>query len=80
MNSLKSASLWIIFFLIFIVVFTQSWHDEQSEKITLSQWIDYAKAKVVKTALDRGNVLEGKLSENGVERNYQVNYVPGQEE
>ncbi len=80
MNSLKSASLWIIFFLIFIVVLMQSWHETPVTKLKTSQWIQYAKAgKLAGTAEDRGNVITGQYKENGDLKDYQVNYLPGQE-
>jgi len=83
MGTLKSASLWIIIFLLFIVVFLHSWQGEQRTALTLTEFFQKAENKQVVSALDRGGVIEGEFlnpADGKTRVPYEVNYIQGQED
>ncbi|MCX7015993.1 MAG: ATP-dependent zinc metalloprotease FtsH [Candidatus Sumerlaeota bacterium] len=82
MSTLKSASLWIIIFLLFILVFMRSWQGEQRQELTLTQFLEKARAGQVKSAVDSGGTIEGEYispTDKNTRVPYQVRYIQGEQ-
>ncbi len=61
MNALKSATLWIVLFLVVILMFVQMTGKEQTAQLNLSQVLELAdQNKLHGVVTDRDGKLEGK--------------------
>ena len=82
MNGLKSATFWIVLFLLFIWMFvTVSSHD-QPEKLNISKVLDLAKnGKIADKILDHQGRLEGKYKvSDDTKKPFVAQYLDGQSE
>ncbi|MCX7963021.1 MAG: ATP-dependent zinc metalloprotease FtsH [Candidatus Sumerlaea chitinivorans] len=80
MNGLRSASLWIIIFLVFILMFIQFSEKEPPKKLDATKVIELAKQKKLIEVVDKGGKLVGQYREAGDAKvNFTSQYLPGQE-
>ncbi|OPZ22869.1 MAG: ATP-dependent zinc metalloprotease FtsH [candidate division BRC1 bacterium ADurb.BinA364] len=82
MSTFKTASLWLIVFVIFIAIFFKTKNAEQPAMLTLAQFFEYAEAqpaRIVK-AIDRNGTINGTYKDkDGRDAAFQTSYLPGQE-
>ena len=67
MKGLSSASLWIVIFLVFILLFMRLNHQDQATILSESDWRTYAETGRIKSATDKQGVIEGEYLPPGVE-------------
>ena len=81
MNGLKSATLWIVIFLVFILMFMQYGEREQPKKLDLTKVVELAEAKKLTKVVDKGGKLEGQYLDAGEAKiQFVSQYLPGQEQ
>jgi cell division protease FtsH len=80
MNGFKSATLWIVIFLVFILMFMQYGEREQPKKLDLSKVVELAQQKKISKIIDKGGKLEGQYIDAGDAKiQFVSQYLPGQE-
>lgn len=82
MNGLKSATLWIVIFLVFIMMFVKYNDRKQPTQLNLTEVIAYAQKKRLKDpVVDRGQELQGFFKDDaGNEHAFVSKYMKGQEQ
>ncbi len=80
MNGLKSATLWIVIFLVFILMYMQYNDKEQPERVDLTKITQLAESKqITGKVLDKGGRLEGTyLDKAGKQKAFFTEYLPGE--
>lgn len=79
MNGLKSATLWIVIFLLAILAFIQFKSIEQVDQIELSRFIEYAKNGKVLNVEDKEGKMQGIYrDETGKPKQFRTEYLPPQ--
>lgn len=80
MNGLKSATLWIVIFLVFILMFMQYGEREQPKKLDLTKVVELAQQKKILKVVDKGGKIEGQYVDAGDAKiQFVTQYLPGQE-
>jgi cell division protease FtsH len=81
MNGLKSATLWIVLFLVFILMFVNMTSHEQPDRLNISQVLTFAtEKKIAGKVIDRDRKLEGEfIDANGKKKQFVTSYLTGQE-
>lgn len=80
MNGLKSATLWIVIFLVFILMFIKYNERDTPTVLNLTKVTALAKEHKIKEVNDKGNEIDGKyINEQGVEAKFTAKYMSGQE-
>jgi cell division protease FtsH len=82
MNGLKSATLWIIIFLVFIMIFVRYGDKKSTQQLNITKVLQLAQAGKLKDSVkDRGGELEGTWTDDaGNDVAFTSKYLPGQEE
>ncbi|PKO17117.1 cell division protein FtsH [candidate division BRC1 bacterium HGW-BRC1-1] len=80
MNGLKSATLWIVIFLVFILMWVQYSDKEQPQKIDLTQVTQLAQSgKITGKVTDKEGRLEGTYTnDEGKPQSFTAEYLPGE--
>ena len=80
MNGLKSATLWIVIFLVFILMWIQYNDKEQPDKIDITKVVQLAEAgKIAGKVTDKGGRLEGNtVDAAGKQKPFVSEYLPGE--
>ncbi|MCX7019309.1 MAG: ATP-dependent zinc metalloprotease FtsH [bacterium] len=79
MNGLKSATLWIVIFLVFILMFVNYNSKEQVETIDITRFVRLVQEMKVKKVVDKDGDLEGIYkTDDGTEKKFLSRYLPGQ--
>ena len=80
MNGLKSATLWIVIFLVFILMWVQYNDRVQPDKVDLTKVEQLAAAKkITSKVVDKGGRLEGTyLDSGGKPKDFVAEYLPGE--
>ncbi len=80
MNGLKSATLWLVLFIVFIGMFVQMTSKEQAEQISITQVLKLAQnEKIVGKVEDREGSITGKYTnEEGKNVDFESDYLPTQ--
>ncbi|MFH0793233.1 MAG: ATP-dependent zinc metalloprotease FtsH [bacterium] len=79
MVGFRSATLWIVIFLLFILFFYKYSNQERPKEITIAEWLDYGKAGRIIEAKDRTGRIDGKFMGNdNKEVTYLTEYSSGQ--
>lgn len=81
MNGLKSATLWIIIFLVFILMYIKMNEKEPPRSLPVTQWIQLAKkGQMDGKVIDKGRELQGTFKDtNGKPVRFTTKYYTGQE-
>ncbi|MBX7247009.1 MAG: ATP-dependent zinc metalloprotease FtsH [Candidatus Sumerlaeaceae bacterium] len=84
MNGLKSATLWIVIFLVFVLMFIKFNDKDQTETKNINQFIELASSGAIKgKVIDRSGVIEGTFtdkSDKDKEKRFVTKYKQGQED
>lgn len=84
MKGFSSATLWILIFLAFILVWVKFSNHEQVDPLSISEFLQAAEAQLIITAEDHEGTLKGqyykteKDKKNGLKRAYRAEYLAGQ--
>ncbi len=86
MKGLSSATLWIVIFLVFILLFLQYQNQENVEDLSLMAWRQKAEQGLILTANDKEGRITGRYYPTAEARqeeqasHYRTEYLPGQAE
>ncbi len=81
MNGFKSATLWIVIFFVFVLMFMQYGEREQPKKLEITKVVELAQEKKLTKVVDKGGKLEGQyLADGDAKIQFVSQYLPGQEQ
>ena len=80
MKGLSSATLWIVIFLVFILLFMRFNRPDKPVELSIGDWINRIKAGQIVDAVDTGSNIHGKFkdSKSGAPQSYTTEYIDAQ--
>ncbi|MCL5269826.1 MAG: ATP-dependent zinc metalloprotease FtsH [bacterium] len=80
MKGLSSATLWIVIFLVFILLFIRYQDTEKPTVLSIIQWKDYGEKGLILNAIDQSGEITGKYRKEAGAKpaDYAVKYLEGQ--